>query len=309
MRPAAMGGARLQAAAILRHAATVRPTARCLSELPGFVTSALSPCPITTPRGLLAPSHANAECTVERPCRPTPAPTRVSHSHHCTREPAIDHTVDLSVEVCGAKNPAELGERRLARRPRLRAQLRRWRADTLTAMRRFAAHTSWLVTLCCAACAGPATPSAKSPQREPAARSCSSFVGAGVSAASAERLEHASNLIEYENIWKTDHPGATSSEITAGAVRSLIHTKLSEVQACYEAARGRAQGSGRVVVRFVIDSEGQVATAQIAANSFDVPEVSCCLVEHIARWEFPRPSANGFVVVEYPFVVRFAASS
>jgi TonB family protein len=177
-------------------------------------------------------------------------------------------------------------------------------------MRLFAAHTGWFVVFCCVACAAPATPSAKHPQPEPAPRTCSSFARAGVSAAIIERLEHASNLIEYENIWKAEHPGATSSDIAAGTVRSLIHAKLSQVQACYEAVLGRAHdGGGRVVVRFVINADGQVATAQIASSSFDAPEVSCCLVEHVGQWEFPRPSADGFVVVEYPFVVRFSTSS
>jgi TonB family protein len=175
-------------------------------------------------------------------------------------------------------------------------------------MTRFVPRTGWLVVFCCVACATPATPSANSPPREQAARTCSSFARAAVSAATVERLEHASNLIEYENIWKAAHPGATSSDIAAGTVRSLIHAKLSQVQACYEAARGRMhEGSGRVVVRFVVDAEGRVATAQIAADSFDAPEVSCCLVEHVAQWQFPKPSADGFIVVEYPFVVRFAA--
>jgi TonB family protein len=175
-------------------------------------------------------------------------------------------------------------------------------------MTRSATRTGWLVLFCGVACAAPATPSANSPAREPVARTCSSFARAGVSAATVERLEHASNLIEYENIWKADHPGATSSDIAAGTVRSLIHAKLSQVQACYEAARGRMhEGSGRVVVRFVVDAEGRVATAQIAADSFGAPEVSCCLVEHVAQWQFPKPSADGFIVVEYPFVVRFAA--
>jgi TonB family protein len=126
-----------------------------------------------------------------------------------------------------------------------------------------------------------------------------------VSAATVEHLAHASNVIEYENAWKADHPGATTGTISGSEVRSIIHSKMADVQSCYAAALSGGDGGGRVVVRFLIDEGGRVLTAQVGANSFGTPEVGCCLVNRVASWQFPKPT-SGFVSVEYPFVVRIS---
>jgi TonB family protein len=160
-----------------------------------------------------------------------------------------------------------------------------------------------LLVIACAACASEPAPGTRT--AEATRQRCASIATPEVSAATIERMAHASNVIEYENVWKADHPGATSGSISGSQVRALIHSKLAEVQACYAAAQRDARdGGGRVVVRFVIDDAGRVATAHVGANSFGAPEVGCCLVNRVANWRFPQPSA-GFVVVEYPFVVRF----
>lgn len=161
-----------------------------------------------------------------------------------------------------------------------------------------------LLLVGCAACASHPAPTTQGPNAT--RERCSSFAAPDVSAATVERLAHASNLIDYENAWKADHPGAATGTISGSDVRSLIHSRLSEVQACYAAAMGNASdGGGRVVVRFLIDADGRVTTAHVGANSFGTPEVGCCLVQRVASWRFPKPT-NGFVSVEYPFTVRFS---
>jgi hypothetical protein len=128
-----------------------------------------------------------------------------------------------------------------------------------------------------------------------------------VSAAITQRLAKASNLLEYENLWRAEHPELAAGTISGAAVRSQIHADLPRVQACYEAAlNGSSDGSGRVVVRFVIDRSGRVAVANISSNSFAAPDVGCCIVKRVVQWQFPKPAAADFVVVEYPFVVRIS---
>jgi outer membrane biosynthesis protein TonB len=160
-----------------------------------------------------------------------------------------------------------------------------------------------LLLVMCAACAS--QPSPVRPGPESARPRCSSFAAPDVSAATVERLAHASNVIDYENAWKADHPGATTGTISGAEVRSIVHSKMAEVQRCYAAAISGGDGGGRVVVRFLIDEAGHVVTAHVGANSFGAPEVGCCLVNRVASWQFPKPT-SGFVSVEYPFVVRIS---
>ena len=154
--------------------------------------------------------------------------------------------------------------------------------------------------LSCIACgaSSPAVESSTTPGRR--GETCSS---AGPSAAASQRLSAATNLIEYENAWRAEHPGATTGSISGAEVRSLVRSKLSQVHACFAAGRS-SDGSGRVVVRFVIDADGRVSTANLDRGSFGAPEVGCCVVKRVAEWTFPKPSVGDFVTVEYPFTVR-----
>jgi TonB family protein len=158
-------------------------------------------------------------------------------------------------------------------------------------------------------CAGCATGTAAgSTGRAPEAHAerCVSAGQASVSASVLQRLGGASNVLEYENIWKAEHAGTSAGSTGGSAVRARVHAKLPEIQDCYASALSHApDGRGRVVVRFVIEGSGRVAAANIAANSFGSPEVSCCVVRRVAQWSF-APVAGDFVVVEYPFSVRVA---
>jgi TonB family protein len=169
--------------------------------------------------------------------------------------------------------------------------------------RRATLRIGWLLLSACA--------SQPAPNSVPQLRgdTCLSVAEAGVSAATAQQLGAASNLLEYENVWKAGHPAATTGTISGAEVRSTIRGNLAHVQACYEPVlNGPAAEGGRVVVRFVIDGSGHVVAANIGSNSFGAPEVGCCVVKQVAQWRFPAPVAGGFVTVEYPFVVRIQHS-
>jgi len=155
----------------------------------------------------------------------------------------------------------------------------------------------------CAACASHSAPAPEHAARASQGDTCSSAVGPAVTAATSQRLAKASNVLEYENIWKAEHPGATSGTISGSEVRSRIHSNAEQLRSCYESALGGSSEGGRVVVRFVIDPAGQVAAAHVA-DSFGAPELDCCVVKRLAQWRFPKPSAGAFVAVEYPFVVH-----
>jgi TonB family protein len=170
-------------------------------------------------------------------------------------------------------------------------------------MTRLAALYASLVVLC-AACAANSAPVATGGPNERSGEQCPSF---DVSTDASTRLAGASNVLEYENIWKHTHPGSSTGTISGSAVRSLIHSKLPQLQACYELALDHTrEASGRVAVRFIVDPRGRVAHANISSNSFGRSDIGCCVLARVAEWTFPAPTVEGFVAVEYPFVVRIS---
>ena len=59
-------------------------------------------------------------------------------------------------------------------------------------------------------------------------------------------------------------------------------------------------------MRFIVDADGRVPAVSISANDFGAPSVGCCVAKKVAEWSLPRALEGGFVVVEYPFVVRIS---
>lgn len=157
-----------------------------------------------------------------------------------------------------------------------------------------------------AACAGGAPP--RSADRA-APEACSSATQPSVSGETVKRLEQAGNVLEYENVWREAHPGSASGTISGSEVRARIRSHTAEIQECYASALDRLPaGESRVVVRFVVDASGRVPAVSIASSDFEDQTVGCCVAKHAAQWTFPTPTNGGFVVVEYPFVVRTAKS-
>jgi hypothetical protein len=176
-------------------------------------------------------------------------------------------------------------------------------------MTRFATYCGLVALVLGASCAG-RTPSTANGTATASGDTCSSVTQPGISAATAERLERASNVLDYENIWRAENPSATQGTIGGSEVRSRIRSNAGQIRGCYESALDKLPaGEGRVVVRFVIDASGHVATVSISSNDFEAPEVGCCVAKHVAQWTFPSPTNGGFVVVEYPFVVRTSKSN
>lgn len=120
-----------------------------------------------------------------------------------------------------------------------------------------------------------------------------------------QRLARASNVLEYERIWQSEHPGSAPGTISGTEVRARIRANTAGIQECYESALDRLPaGEGRVVVRFVVVTSGGVPAVNVTSNDFQVPAVGCCVAKRVSEWHFPSPTNGDFIVVEYPFVVR-----
>ncbi|MET0287548.1 MAG: AgmX/PglI C-terminal domain-containing protein [Polyangiales bacterium] len=137
----------------------------------------------------------------------------------------------------------------------------------------------------------------------PPADTCASVSAPGVSAATTEALARASNALEYEDLWRTNHPGETTGTVNSAEVMATLRAHGSEIQQCFfDTLRGTTE-SARVAVRFVLDASGRVGNVSLGAGEVSSPEFGCCVVKRVAKWSFPKPEA-GFVVVEYPFSLR-----
>ena len=156
-----------------------------------------------------------------------------------------------------------------------------------------------------AACAGSGAGVANG--ADPARDTCESVVRAGVADETREHLEHATNVLDYERIWRAGNAGIVPGTISGNEVRARIRARNAELLDCYDAALDRLpSGQGRVVVRFVVDDAGQVPAVTITSNDFKAPDVGCCVAKRVAQWSFPNPVNGDFVVVEYPFVVKMS---
>lgn len=143
-------------------------------------------------------------------------------------------------------------------------------------------------------------------ERPVAPETCDGVTAAEVSEAGSRRLAAATNLLEYESMWKAERPAAAAGSLSASEIRGRIRQGLTQIQTCYQSALSDTRlTGGRVVVRFVIVAEGLVASAHVS-EGFGVPALDCCVVQQVAQWRFPEPSGGNFVTVEYPFVVRLS---
>jgi len=101
---------------------------------------------------------------------------------------------------------------------------------------------------------------------------------------------------------------ACCAEIDGGTIdRSIIQRVIRqhrrEIRACYETELQRNSDlEGRIVVSFLVDPVGNVASARIHESDMENDGVEACLVRRIRQWRFPMPANAGNVRVNYPFV-------
>jgi TonB family protein len=86
-------------------------------------------------------------------------------------------------------------------------------------------------------------------------------------------------------------------------IARVIRENRRQIRDCYQREYQRDQTiAGRIVVRFVIDSNGRVADVRIHETDMNNSAVEDCIVRRFGRLNFPAPSTPGLVRVNYPFV-------
>jgi TonB family protein len=91
-----------------------------------------------------------------------------------------------------------------------------------------------------------------------------------------------------------------SARVPPEVIQSIVRAQFDAYRRCYKAGLARnASLQGRVVVRFVVDTQGHVAEARDEGSTLPDPDVVACIVKGFANLSFPKP-VGGQVTVVYP---------
>ena len=86
-------------------------------------------------------------------------------------------------------------------------------------------------------------------------------------------------------------------------IQSVVRAHYGIFRTCYEdGLRRNRKLTGRVVTRFVIDTDGRVAKAKEAATDLPDPMVVQCIVNGFSKVSFEPPAGAGVVTVVYPIM-------
>ena len=103
---------------------------------------------------------------------------------------------------------------------------------------------------------------------------------------------------------KSDEP-KTKGSLSKEVIRKIVRANMNDVRHCYnEGLKRDPDLAGRVAIQFTIGPTGKVPVAVIAESTLPDRTVANCVAKAVKRWEFPKPSGGGNVVVTYPFVLQ-----
>ncbi len=88
-------------------------------------------------------------------------------------------------------------------------------------------------------------------------------------------------------------------KLSKSAIRAVADRHRAERQACYE-RRVNRRAAGCVVVNFLVHADASVTHVTLNNSTLGEPAVEACLIEAVARWQFPEPE-DGNVYVTAPF--------
>ncbi len=89
------------------------------------------------------------------------------------------------------------------------------------------------------------------------------------------------------------------------SIDAVIRRNSGQITYCYEKGlQIKPLLSGRISVKFLINTKGRVSTARIASSSLHSSLVEKCIVKKFKSWQFPQPVGNVVVKVRYPLELR-----
>jgi TonB family protein len=88
-------------------------------------------------------------------------------------------------------------------------------------------------------------------------------------------------------------------------IAQYIKSQIGQILYCYERQlSANPDLYGKVAVRFTIGSSGKVETQRIGQSTLRNTAVEGCILQQVARWQFPVPEGGTKVNVTYPFLFK-----
>lgn len=85
-------------------------------------------------------------------------------------------------------------------------------------------------------------------------------------------------------------------------VQKVVRGDFDRFRKCYEAGLGRNRNlQGRVAVKFVVDLEGHVSSAEDFESTMPDAEVVRCVMDGYRSLQFPKPTGKPVTIV-YPII-------
>lgn len=90
-------------------------------------------------------------------------------------------------------------------------------------------------------------------------------------------------------------------------IDGVIQRNMGQIRFCYEQGlQLDASLSGRVGVKFVIGSNGQIKVADVENTTLNSKQIEDCILLRLRSWKFPLPDGGVDVKVSYPFSFKRA---
>jgi TonB family protein len=99
----------------------------------------------------------------------------------------------------------------------------------------------------------------------------------------------------------------TTGSLGPDEVTEVANAGMDDVGACYQASMERTRNQdleGVVIVKFTIDKDGKVSSAEPGDSTLGDEEASKCIVEAVKKWTFPKPPDGADVQVHFPFDLK-----
>lgn len=102
--------------------------------------------------------------------------------------------------------------------------------------------------------------------------------------------------------WSLPGDPPLGAPLEVATLRRYVRNRIDRLQACYQSGLvERPALRGRLVLRFDVLPDGEIAATRVAEDEVGDPGVARCVVGALAAWRTPfRPPEP--TSVEYPFV-------
>lgn len=107
----------------------------------------------------------------------------------------------------------------------------------------------------------------------------------------------------------------TAVDVTAGEpivlgaldsslINAVINEDMAKIKYCYQHILDEEPnlGPGKIVMKFVIHSNGSVKNASVKASTVNNFKVESCIKNKFLQFKFSKTAGGGIVIVSYPLI-------